>query len=121
MRVGKDLIETWLNGYLRAWRSNNPDDIGSLFSEDALYFTAPFRKPWSGREGIIEGWLDRKDEPGTWTFEYDVLAVENDAGIVRGLTHYKDQSPREYSNIWLIRMNELGECTEFTEWWMEKE
>jgi hypothetical protein len=87
----------------------------------ALYYTAPHRKPWKEREGIVKGWLGIKDEPGTWTFEYDVLAVENEAGIVRGLTQYKEEPPKVYSNIWLIRINEMGECTEFTEWWMEKD
>ena len=119
--VDKNAIEKWIKGYIRAWNSNDPGEIGSLFSTDALYFTAPFLEPWRGREGIVEEWLKLKDEPGTWTFEYDVLAVENEAGIVRGLTQYKKESPRVYSNIWLIRLDEQEECTEFTEWWMEKE
>ncbi len=112
-------ISAWMEGYIRAWKSNDRDDIGGLFSADGLYYTSPFGEPWRGREGIIEGWLDRKDDPGTWEFDHEILAVENEVGVVRGLTHYKEP-PRTYSNIWLIRLNENGECTEFIEWWMKK-
>ena len=36
-----DVVTTWIEGYVRAWNSNDPDDIGSLFTMDAEYSTAP--------------------------------------------------------------------------------
>jgi hypothetical protein len=24
-----------------------------------------------------------------------------------------------YSNLWLVRLDDAGRCTEFTEWWMQ--
>ncbi len=62
-------LADWIAAYERAWASNDPDDIRALFTEDALYFTAPFRAPWQGRQEIVDGWIDRKDEPGGWAFE----------------------------------------------------
>ena len=53
-------------------------------------------------------------------FRYKILAVNDDLGVVRGWTIYKDDPPREYSNIWLIRLDDAGRCTEFTEWWVER-
>jgi hypothetical protein len=26
--------------------------------------------------------------------------------------------PHSYSNLWIIRLDAEGRCTEFTEWWM---
>jgi hypothetical protein len=115
----RDEIQTWIEGYLRAWDSNNPEDIGSLFSKDAVYKTGPFDDPWQGREQIIQGWIERKDDPGSWSFEYDVLGAEGRLGVVRGLTKYKDPD-QVFSNIWLITLNDVGNCTEFNEWKMEK-
>lgn len=113
-----DRFEQWLGGYIRAWGSNDPKDIGRLFTEDAEYFTSPWREPWRGRPGIVEGWLDRKDEPGTWSFESEVVAVDGDLGVVRGVTRYNDPDP-DYVNLWLIRLDDAGQCREFTEYWME--
>jgi len=64
-------VRDWTDRYVKAWGSNDPEDIGSLFTDDATYLTAPWREPWRGRDGIVEGWLDRKDAPGDW--EGDVL------------------------------------------------
>jgi ketosteroid isomerase-like protein len=110
-------IERWVDAYVEAWGSNDPAQIGALFTEDAEYYTAPFRKPWTGREGIVAGWLERKDEPGDWEFRSEVMAVSDDLGFVRGWAVYPDT---RYSNLWVIRMGQDGQCREFTEWWMEE-
>ena len=112
-------VERWMDGYVRAWASNDPAEIGALFTEDARYYTAPFREPWTGRQGIVEEWLDRKDEPGTWEFHHEVMAIADRIGFVRGWTAYPDV---RYSNLWVIRMAGDGsrQCEEFTEWWMKE-
>lgn len=115
--MDKTSVESWVEGYLRAWNSNDPQDIGRLFTEEAAYFTGPFQEPWQGRHAIVNGWLGRKDEPGTFTFQYQVLAVTGEVGVVRGWTRYLAPE-KEYSNIWVIRLDSQGRCFEFTEWWM---
>ena len=111
-------LETWVGGYRRAWETNEPADIARLFTEDATYYTAPFREPWRGRDAIVAGWLDRKDEPGRWSFRHEILAVADGLGFVRGWTRYQDP-PSEYSNLWVVRLEADGRCSDFTEWWME--
>lgn len=110
-------VERWVEEYVRAWSSNDPEDIGGLFTDDASYYTAPFRKPWSGRDAIVRDWIDRKDEPGDWSFRSDVLAIADDIAFVQGQTDYASDG-KTYSNLWVIRMRD-GRCSEFTEWWME--
>jgi ketosteroid isomerase-like protein len=111
-------VAAWMERYLRAWSSNDPDDIGALFTDDARYYTAPHRQPWSGREEIVREWLDRKDDPGTWDFRWEELARAGDLAFIRGWTSYRGQEPAEYSNLWVIRM-EGDRCSEYTEWWMD--
>jgi len=113
-------LEDWVARYVRAWESNDPDDIRGLFTEDGRYYTAPHREPWTGQDAIVEGWLGRKDEPGDWTFEWEVRAICEDIGFVRGVTTYRSDG-KEYSNLWEIRLADSSRCTEFTEWWMEME
>ena len=107
-----------MQGYVRAWGTNERDDIGSLFTDDAVYYTAPHREPWRTRDGIVEGWLDRKDEPGDWEFRYEILDVCGGRGYVRGWTHYTTDDP-DYSNLWVVSLDDEGRCSEFIEWWME--
>ncbi|MGH2710766.1 MAG: YybH family protein [Actinomycetota bacterium] len=111
-------IEDWVRRYIDAWESNDPEAIGKLFTDDARYYTAPYRPPWSGRQGIVDGWLDRKDEPGEWRFSFEVLGIDGDLGFVKGVTTYDDG---DYSNLWVIHLADDGLASEFTEWWMEVE
>lgn len=104
--------------YQRAWTSNEPDEIGALFTDDALYFTEPFKEAWRGRQEIVAKWLDRKDDPGGWTFEWQPLVETPELAIITGTTTYSDP-PLVYSNLWVLRLADDGRCREFTEWWME--
>jgi ketosteroid isomerase-like protein len=111
------VLAGWMAAYERAWASNDPDEIAALFTPDALYFTAPFREPWQGRQEIVDGWLDRKDEPGGWTFEWQPLVETSELTIVTGTTTYSG-AEGTFSNLWVLRLDEDGRCREFTEWWM---
>lgn len=108
----------WVARYRVAWNSNDPEDIGSLFTEDAVYFTEPFAKPQRGREAIVADWIERKDEPGDTEWSCEVIAVDGDLGFAQGMATYKTEPPRTYSNLWVIRLDG-DRCSEFTEWWME--
>ena len=112
-------IEDWVRGYIDAWESNDPEEVGELFTDDARYYTAPHRQPWTGRQAIVDGWLDRKDEQGEWRFSWEVLGVDGDLGFVKGMTTY--QTLGDYSNLWVIRLDEDGRASEFVEYWMEVE
>jgi ketosteroid isomerase-like protein len=114
--IQPERVTAWINRYVRAWNSNDPADIGALFTEDAEYFPTPFRQPWRGREQIIDGWLDRKDEPGEAGFDWHPLVATDDVAIIQGTTTYPDET---YSNLWVMRLDDDGRCRQFTEWWME--
>lgn len=121
--MDRTALEGWLAGYRRAWTSDDPDEIAALFTADASYLPFPFGKPWQGRDRIVTKWIDRGDSSLPWSFEHEILAVEGDTGVVRGLTTYPahgDDPEAIYSNIWLIRFDPEGQAREFAEWWVEK-
>lgn len=109
--------EDWVRGYQKAWESNDPDDVGALFSEDASYFTEPYEAPKVGREAIVADWIERKDAPGDWTFEFEILVATDEIGILKGTTRY-ETSGKTYENLWEIYLTDEGTARRFVEWWM---
>jgi ketosteroid isomerase-like protein len=109
-------ITDWMNGYLRAWDSNAPDDIRALFTDDAEYLTAPFVDPRVGVDAIVSGWIEDQDQPGDYTFSWSELALDGDLAFVTGDTLYSDG--RRYANLWIIRFAPDGRATSYTEWYM---
>jgi hypothetical protein len=113
------LLARWIDGYVTAWSSNEPDDIGALFTEDAEYVTEPYATPWRGRRTIVDQWIEHKDEPGDASFAWSPLVVTPDVAVVQGHTVYREP-PRTYDNLWVIRLADDGRCRSFTEWWMRR-
>jgi hypothetical protein len=110
-------LDQWMRGYRRAWESNDPADIGALFTDTALYFNDPFTAPARGREAIIANWIERADAPGETVFTWSPVIVTRELAIVQGETTYPLV---RYNNLWVIRLDDSGRATEFTEWWMDQ-
>lgn len=111
-------IETWLDGYERAWATNSPADVRALFTEDAVYRFHPWEDGVSGHDAIIAAWLDGADSPGSWTFERGGLAADGELHVVEGVTRYP-QDARDYANLWVVRLTPDGRASSFTEWYMK--
>jgi uncharacterized protein (TIGR02246 family) len=116
-------IEGWLAAYRHAWGTDDPDDVAALFTEDATYSPWPFSKPWEGRDAIVAKWVERGDSKNPWSFDGEVLAVEGDTGVIKGLTTYPahdDEAEDAYSNIWVVRLAPDGRARSFAEWWVQR-
>ena len=37
----RDVVQAWVDAYVRAWRTYDPADIAALFTEDATYAYHP--------------------------------------------------------------------------------
>jgi hypothetical protein len=113
-----DSVQAWLDAYVEAWRTYDRDAIGDLFSADASYAFHPYdAEPLRGREAIVDGWLEERDEPGSWEASYRPLLIEADRAVATGETRYADGST--FSNLFVLRFDDDGRCTEFVEWFME--
>ncbi|TDL45047.1 nuclear transport factor 2 family protein [Microbacterium oleivorans] len=110
----------WIGRYVRAWGTNDSDDIRSLFTPDAEYRDGPSTEPWIGHDAILAGWLGQKDEPGTWSFEHELTAVDGDIAIIRGRTSYPGATTKSrlYDNLMVIRLTDDGRARSFTDWYV---
>ena len=115
-------VTWWIDGYRRAWESNEPDEIRALFTDEAIYRNRPDDpSPAVGADAIVAHWLEEADPPGSTTFEWSVVAEQDDAVVVQCVTGYPS-GPKQgiYDNLWVIRFAEDGRAREFTDWWLPR-
>jgi ketosteroid isomerase-like protein len=120
-----DALRHWLDNYTKAWRSNDADTIGALFTEDAVYRWNPWEvePDGQGRDAIVRAWLDDQDAPDAWELSCEPLAVNGDLGVARCVTTYaptEDEPETTYHNIFLVRLADDGRCSDFTEYYMKQ-
>jgi hypothetical protein len=108
-------VDRWLDRYVAAWESNDPAEIGELFSADASYRYNPSAEPLVGRDAIVQGWLDEGDEPGTFDASYRCWAVDGDRAVATGRSTYERPEPRVYENVFLLVFDGDGRCADFSE------
>jgi ketosteroid isomerase-like protein len=122
--MDRGAFQRWLDAYTEAWRTYDAEAIGDLFSENAEYRWHPWDEGEEmvvGRQAIVDAWLGDRDDPGSWTAEYEPYAVEGDDAVAVGVSRYlKDDGSldREYHNVFLCRFDDDGRCREFTELFM---
>jgi hypothetical protein len=117
-------FQLWLDDYVAAWTSYEPEAIGELFSEDAEYRYHPWDSPVKGRAAIVTAWLDDRDDPDSWTAEYRPWLVSGDRAVAVGVSRYVGDSPdavdREYHNVFLCRFDSDGRCQDFIELYLRQ-
>jgi ketosteroid isomerase-like protein len=120
--IDETRIRDWLSAYRHAWSSDDPDEVAALFTPDVRYFTAPYRPPLEGIPAVRDYWLGEREGEIPWSFEYQVLAQEDDLFVVRAVTTYPEgtneaEGPETFHNLWLVRLDG-GRASEFVEYFM---
>ncbi|MDQ6879287.1 MAG: nuclear transport factor 2 family protein [Candidatus Dormibacteraeota bacterium] len=123
--MDKAAVDHWLKAYMKAWETNSPAAIGELFSDDATYSYHPYDEPVVGRQAIVDSWLKDQDAPGTFTANYEPIAIDGDVAVVNGRsTYFKDSSRREltkeWDNLFVIQFDKDGRCRSFREWYVPR-
>ena len=82
----------WVDAWSRAWPAADPEPLRAVYSDDAVFRSAPFREPHLGREGALEyarsAFADQDDFTDCWfgepvvagdraAVEYWAVLVEN--------------------------------------------
>jgi ketosteroid isomerase-like protein len=132
--MDRNAVQDWLDRYVNAWETYDPDSIGDLFTEDATYRYHPYDDGDDvvhGREAIVRSWLEPdgsasdRDAPGTYEAHYEPYAVDDDRAVGVGWSRYWTDATRSrvrtvYDNVYLLRFAVDGRCAEFTEVFIER-
>jgi hypothetical protein len=125
--MNRDDLQSWLDRYIEAWRTDDPDQVAALFTDDANYRYRPYggdEHASIGRDAIVATWLEEGDPPGSWDARYEPWAIDGDRAVATGTSRYfaSDKGPeRTYHNAFLLRFAADGRCSEFTEYYMLEE
>jgi ketosteroid isomerase-like protein len=125
-------VDRWLQAYVAAWRSYDRDQIEALFAEDVTYRYHPYDEPLRGRAAVVASWLGEdgaagasiRDQPGTYDAGYRAVAVDGPVAVATGSSRYRAEPggpiEKTYDNCFVIRFDQDGRCTDFTEWYMKR-
>jgi uncharacterized protein (TIGR02246 family) len=114
--TSKREVQRWVDDFVAAWRSRDPEAITDLFTADATYAHSPWKEPLQGVEAIVEDWLAELDPPGSWQAEYEAAYVAGNVAIVKGRTEYPEEG-RTYANLFEVEFED-GRCSSLVEWHM---
>ena len=107
---------TWLDGYVRAWKSKEPADVRALFTVDAEYWFRPDDDdPVRGADAIVRMWVEGS-EPTEPVHQLDVLVEDESVGVVTGWVDYPGHA--RYRNLWEVHFGDDGRARRFVEWYM---
>ena len=125
-------VSRWLDDYVQAWKTYDPDRIAALFAEDVEYCYHPYDEPIAGREAVVESWLGEgghetastRDPEGTYDAAYEPVAVDGEVAVATGSSTYLERPggpvDKVYDNCFVMRFDGDGKCREFTEWFIER-
>ena len=116
-------VSDWLERYVAAWKSGERGEIEALFGSDARYRYHSYDEPLVGQAAIVDSWLNDPDEPGTFDASYECFAADGNAAVAIGTTTYFKEDgevDRVYDNVFVLRFETGGRCSDFTEWYAKR-
>lgn len=132
--MDRPALQAWLDRYVEAWKSYDPDAIGALFGEDATYRYHPYDaddQVIRGRDAIVRDWIvpdgnaSTRDEPDSYDAHYEPYAIDGDRAVAAGSSRYwtdgtRSQLQATFDNVYLLRFDDDGRCVEFSEYFMKR-
>jgi ketosteroid isomerase-like protein len=109
-------LADWVERYERAWRAPGTEALAELFTDDATYSTAPYAEPHRGLDAIRKMWEAERSPGEEFSMDSEIVATDGDLGVVRLVVEYRKPRSQQYRDLWVIRLDGDGRCTEFEEW-----
>lgn len=111
-------VEEWARRYGRAWEDGDEDAIAALFTHDAVYRSAPFRKPYRGEVEIRAYWKGGAGTQQEVRVRMGRPFVDGQRAAVEWWTTMVDPDDGEVTlpGCLLLRFAPDGRCSELREY-----
>ena len=88
-----------------------------MFAPDVVYIPSPWAPPLSGLVALSQFWEAERDGPDeVFRLRSEVVAVDGSVAVVRVSVDYADAISGRWRDLWVLRFDAEGRCTEFEEW-----
>jgi hypothetical protein len=121
-QLSLEQVQRWLDGYIAAWSSYEPDAIAALFTRDVRYEPEPYRT-LIGRDAVVAAWLSDQDPVGSWDAIYEPVAIDGWLAVATGISRYYGADGEEqaiFHNLFLLEFDPDGRCRHYREWYMQE-
>jgi ketosteroid isomerase-like protein len=111
------VVQQWVSGYERAWRTAGTEALADLFTPDVSYLPSPWATPLDGLGALGRFWeAERKGPDEEFVMTAEVVAVDGPTAVVRVAVDYGEPLFSRWRDLWVLRFADDGRCAAFEEW-----
>jgi len=108
----------WIEAYGDAWRSGDDEAAGTLFAEEGIYRSSPFRPATVGRDAIRDYWRTATSTQEGLDLRFGSPVVHGNRVIVEWWATMRDDGADiTLPGCLLLRFGPGGRCEELREYW----
>lgn len=109
----------WLAAYHQAWITRDAGRLAHLFTEDAAYYSHPFRPPYQGRAAIQDYWQRATASQEDLELRWGTPIVAGNRLAVEWWATMRDAEDGDLTlpGCLIVRFAADGLCEELREYW----
>jgi SnoaL-like domain len=107
----------WIDGWARGWATHHVELIASLYAENAVHFSAPFRDPRPPAD--YAAWAFSDEESAEVWFAEPVVEGDRAAVAWWAISHEADGSDTMLAGVSMLRFGSDGLVVDQRDYWNE--
>jgi len=112
----------WIETYGRAWEERDPEAAAALFTEDAVYRSAPLRPPTLGSDGVRDYWTQVTAGQSDVRIRFGTpISVRDKVAVEWWTTMRVEGTEVALAGCFVLRFAPDGRCEELREYWHAEE
>lgn len=122
--MDEDAFLTWLSRLKLAIETTDPESFVALFSDDVIFYDAPFQAPRKGRVALQMAIEEMKRVREDSSFKSEFIRMDEGAGWAmwaNSFTRAGTDDPVRLEGILKASFHDDGLCREFRQWWHKLE
>ena len=108
------MIDRWIAGWTEGWRNHDPDVIASLYTEDAVFVSHPFREPEDPRAYAERVFAE--EDSAEFRFGKPVVG-EDRAAVEYWAVICAESKEQALAGVTVLRFAADGRCCEHRDYW----
>ncbi len=120
----KEMYDNWTKEFMDSWKELDWKRTLNTLDKEVEYYENPIDKPCKSFEEVTQLWNIVADNQKDITYQYEIVAYNNDFGIINWKmtrTMLSNNVKQEIDGIFQIALNKEGKCTYFKQWRFTKE